>query len=272
MCGQTADVLSTSRILGGSFAKPQEIPWQISVKGRLLAGASLIGDRWVLTAAHVVDNNNHLELYGGLVNLASTNPGRHGHRLLWDKVIIHPNFRKNVRSGQRTNYDHDIALIRLASPAQLGAGLRPVCLPETGASAALETGLMGSVSGWGMTENRNFSQILRHASISLYADARCRSTPKLGKTSMEFTDNMFCAGAEGTDSCTRDSGGPFFVPRLGEGNKAGRGPYRIEGIVSWGADCRDGEYKGYYTKVKNYVGWIRQTIKTVEDEEKNIKV
>ncbi|CAL8247375.1 unnamed protein product [Lota lota] len=263
VCGKTTnDTSDTGRILGGTRAKAGEIPWQLSVKGRSLAGASLIGDRWALTAAHVVDNNADLELYGGVFNLAQTNPTmtvvQHPDRLLIDKITIHPNYKRNIANRGRVDFDNDIALIRLATRATLGPNLCPICLPE--AQGGLEDGMLGSVSGWGMTEDKGVSQILRHAPISVYSSAICENTPKLGATSMLYTENMFCAGAEGKDSCSRDSGGPFFVPRLGEGNRNGRGPYRIEGIVSWGADCKDRQFKGYYTMVGNYVGWIRETI------------
>ncbi|CAL8340758.1 unnamed protein product [Gadus morhua 'NCC'] len=278
VCGKTAGASSaTGRILGGKMAKDGEIPWQLSVKGRGLAGASLIGDRWALTAAHVVDKNDALTLYGGVFNLAQTNPGTRtnlpqGEPLPVDynNVIVHPGYTKNVLSSKRLNFDNDIALIRLASRAPLGPRLTPICLPE--AQGPLMDGMLGSVAGWGKTDNRSHSQILRHAPISLMSSAVCRDTPRIGADSMVFTQNMFCAGAQNKDSCTGDSGGPFFVPSLGEGNRGEAGPYRIEGIVSWGANCGDRQFKGYYTAVRNYVGWIRETMQKVEDEErKNMK-
>jgi len=249
--------------LGGEWAKAGEIPWQLSVGGHLAAGASLIGDRWALTAAHVVDNNRYMVLRGGLVNLAQT----HGRQLEWNKIIVHPGFHRNVSNMNRDNFDNDIALIRLSSRAPLGPHLRPICLPET-QGAGLAVDLLGSVSGWGMTETRAFSQILRYTSISVYPPDTCRETPTLGDRPMLYTGNMFCAGAQGKDSCSRDSGSPFVVPRLGEGNTVGRGPYCVEGIVSWGPDCRDRQFKGYYTMVGNYVDWIRKTMEQVENEER----
>lgn len=269
VCGQaTRDVSNPSRILGGEWAKAGEIPWQLSVEGHLKAGASLIGDRWALTAAHVVHKNPNVVLRGGLVNLAPTR----GLQLEQNKIIIHPGFHGNVSNRNRDNFDNDIALIRLASRAPLGPHLRPICLPET-QGAGLAVGLLGSVSGWGMTENKAFSQILRYTYISVYPPDTCMETPMLGGRPMLYTGNMFCAGGEGRDSCSRDSGSPFVVPRLGEGNTVGRGPYRVEGIVSWGPDCRDRQpdfrvRKGYYTMVGNYVDWIRKTMEQVENEER----
>lgn len=174
-----------------------------------------------------------------------------------EKIIIHPNYATRVEAD--TNFDNDIALIKLAVPVNLGPNLIPICLPT--ANMSLVENEIGTVSGWGKTErNGRFvtSDSLKYAHISVYALAKCKELPFLpGNKQMVFTDNMFCAGAEGMDSCRQDSGGPFTSPMLGNG----KGPFYLTGIVSWGPPCHRKEYKGYYTKVENYVDWIKATIK-----------
>lgn len=253
---------SAGRILGGQNAILGELPWHLLIKEPSRGGATLINDRWAVTAAHVVDKveETSLVLYGGLINGKPNNP-------LWsnvvvmesERIIIHPGYTRNIPPDVRTNYDNDIALIKLASRVNFGPDLLPICLPEP--NRRLDEGELGTVSGFGMTESTKgkshlvTSADLKYAHIGVYPLARCQDTPYMSSKRMAFTDNMFCAGAVGKDSCQKDSGGPFVSPMLSTNE-----PYYLTGIVSWGAPCEDRNYQGYYTKVVNYVDWIRETI------------
>lgn len=248
---------SAGRILGGKTASLGEIPWQLLIKRPRRGGASLISDQWAVTAAHVVEGvaGNALEVYGGMVKGTDT---VNSVVLNSERIIIHPHYMRSA--GPRTNYDNDIALIKFSSRVNLGPRLLPICLPDS--SRDLVEGEMGTVSGFGKTEGRKngpllILPLLKYAYIGVYDDDRCEETPTLENNNMIYTDNMFCAGAEGTDSCQQDSGGPFVTPMLGEG----REPFYLSGIVSWGPPCEQRQYKGYYTKVKNYIKWIKATMK-----------
>ncbi|XP_045900050.1 complement C1s subcomponent-like isoform X2 [Micropterus dolomieu] len=259
---------STGRILGGKNAKLGEIPWHLLIKEPRRGGASLINDRWAVTAAHVVEDieETSLRLYGGLID------GRTADRLSdvvvvdSERIIIHPDYVKGI--DDRTSFDNDIALIRFSSRVNLGPNLIPICLPEVKRSWVENE--LGTVSGWGKTEVQikkedatRFvtSAQLKYAHIGVKPLSECEDTPLTStKKRMLFTNNMFCAGADGKDSCQKDSGGPFVLPMLAEG----REPYYLTGIVSWGPPCEERQYKGYYTKVENYVDWIKKTIDTIE--------
>ncbi|KAL0985104.1 hypothetical protein UPYG_G00152940 [Umbra pygmaea] len=267
---------SAGRVIGGQVAKMGEIPWQILTKEPNRGGASLISDRWAVTAAHVVDGNEEssLTFYGGLINGTKEKEGEEGTEVMYTKkIIIHPKYVKGIDRDKRTNFDHDIALLRMSSRVKLGPNVLPICLPE--ANGGLKVNQQGSVSGWGATEYKQRilkkSQLLRHAPVGRYPQNKCEDTPTLptNNEKMVFTKNMFCAGADGKDSCSGDSGGPLFYPMLGLGNKDKRGPYRLVGIVSWGSPCdtETGSKKGYYTKVENYLDWIKETIMKEEQEE-----
>jgi len=58
---------------------------------------------------------------------------------------------------------------------------------------------------------------------------------------------MMCAGyfVSTRDSCDGDSGGPLIVDNT------------LVGIVSWGGDCAEDGFPGVYTKVQNYISWIK---------------
>ncbi|XP_056901921.1 complement C1s subcomponent isoform X1 [Takifugu flavidus] len=257
VCGKPdVHLMGTGRILGGTDANLGELPWQLLIKPPRKGGASLINDRWAVTAAHVVETKQEdaLRIYGGLVNARSISNNEVV--MESEKIIIHPNFA----SGSETNFDSDIALIKFKSRVNLGPNLIPICLPP--ANMSLVENELGTVSGWGITERQadgtlGTSYSLKYAHIGVYSLAKCNEVPSTpGGKRMVFTDNMFCAGAEGMDSCRQDSGGPFTTPMLGNG----KGPFYLSGIVSWGSPCHERKYKGYYTKVKNYMDWIKKTI------------
>uniref|UniRef100_A0A3Q3KRU5 Complement component 1, s subcomponent n=1 Tax=Monopterus albus TaxID=43700 RepID=A0A3Q3KRU5_MONAL len=265
VCGRPEkDSASTGRILGGQDAQVGEIPWNLLIKEPSRGVASLINDQWAVTAAHVVEGaeQTSLRLYGGLVDgAAATGTGA---VLDSERIIIHPGYTRRTVGEERTSYDNDIALIRLASRVNLGSNLLPICLPVE--SSSLQENEQGTISGWGLTERRTgtrlvTSRTLKYAHIGVYSLRNCQDTPYTPDNKrMIFTNNMFCAGADGKDSCLKDSGGPFVSPML----SADRGPYYLRGIVSWGAPCQQKKFKGYYTKVDNYVDWIRETIDNVE--------
>lgn len=248
-------ISSSGRILGGARASLGQIPWQLLIKSPRRGGASLINDQWAVTAAHVVDgvDESMIKIFGELVD------GQESDRtdvLTCERIIIHPGYEQGISSNTRTNYDNDIALIRFKTRVNLGPNICPICLPDV--NRVMLEDEQGTVSGWGGTDRYRASRFLLYAHISVYSLDTCRSTPVLPKVgTMIFTKNMLCAGADGKDSCGGDSGGPFILPML---SPAG-GPYHLAGIVSWGAPCKDGANKGYYTKVQNYIEWIKNTIK-----------
>lgn len=253
MCGKLdRRIESVGRIVGGKDAVLGEIPWQLLITGLGRGAATLISDRWAVTAAHVVGSGEvgTTRVYGGLVDGGTDVILPKGVLLDIERIFIHPNYKPDSN-----NYDHDIALIRFSSRVNLGPHLLPVCLPQSNRGFVDNEG--GTVSGWGGTETARISESLKYADINVYSSTVCQST--LEKPTM-FTRNMFCAGSATADSCRRDSGGPLVMPMVFEGNE----PYYLTGIVSWGARCRLKQFKGYYVKVENYVAWIKETMDSVK--------
>lgn len=126
VCGQP----NVNRIVGGTQVRSNKYPWTAQlVKGRhyarLFCGGSLINDRYVLTAAHCVHGNkDQITIRLLQLDRSSRDPG------IVRKVVhtlVHPQYNP-------TTIVNDVALLRLESPVPLGANMRPVCLPDTGAN------------------------------------------------------------------------------------------------------------------------------------------
>lgn len=238
----------TGRIFGGWAAKAGNFPWQVYFHNPR-GGGALISDRWILTAAHVLDGNPSPTVYAGLL-LSGSNALRKTKPLVVEESIVHPNWIRDVPEP-RTNFDNDIALLKLEQPVTMGPQISPICLPGRSSEYDPQMGTLGLIAGWGKTEDKNSSPRLRAARVPVQGMDMCRGQkpdPPSDSLSYVFTDNMICAGGGGKDSCYGDSGGAYAFQDPHNDTR-----YYAAGLVSWGPKC--GTY-GLYTKVANYVDWI----------------
>uniref|UniRef100_A0A8D3CYU3 Vitamin K-dependent protein C n=1 Tax=Scophthalmus maximus TaxID=52904 RepID=A0A8D3CYU3_SCOMX len=288
VCGKpTQHLTGYQRIIGGSIAPDHSIPWQVllNVDGQR-GGGMVIGDRWIMTAAHVVKNDgiavsndtvrviappqlpgchqSHVftltfispcavdsQVYMGLtdVQILLASPVHAA------SVHIHPGYD----NPSRTDYNNDIALIKLQKAITFSSSVMPICLPAQDASYV--TGMMGLVSGFGITEINNrriLTNKLKYVQLPVVEQEVCSESIHLYKKKRNnipnLTNNMFCAGVPegGRDSCQGDSGSPYA--------QSENGHFWAAGIVSWGIDCGQQGTFGVYTKVSNYVDWIQKTM------------
>ncbi|KAM4617640.1 prothrombin [Discoglossus pictus] len=254
------------RIVKGENAEQGSAPWQVMLFKKspqeLLCGASLLSDRWVLTAAHCIfyppwDKNYTTDDI--LVRI-----GKH-HRTKYERmtekivqlesIIVHPKY------NWKENLDRDIALMKLKRPVAFSNYIHPVCLPTKDIVQNLMIGgFKGRVSGWGnlaevwSSAGMSLPQILQQIHLPIVSQETCKASTKI-----KVTDNMFCAGYSPDadkrgDACEGDSGGPFVMKDPATGRW-----YQV-GIVSWGEGCdRDGKY-GFYTHVHRMRKWIMKII------------
>ncbi|XP_076592575.1 complement C1r-A subcomponent-like [Chaetodon auriga] len=259
VCGQPTKLISAyQRIIGGREAPDDTIPWQVllSVDGQR-AGGMVIADRWIMTAAHVlthngiVASNQTVRIYMGLTDVKTLQNSP----LFAASVHVHPGYKNP--SG--LDFNNDIALIKMQDSITFNSSIMPICLPAEGATYT--TGMMGLVSGFGLTEidkRRILTNKLKYVQLPVVDQETCTDSITVARKTKDsvpnLTNNMFCAGVPegGKDSCQGDSGGPFTL--------SDDGRFWAAGIVSWGVDCgRQGTY-GVYTKVTNYLNWINQTM------------
>ncbi|NXC73468.1 TRY1 protein, partial [Anhinga anhinga] len=221
------------KIVGGYPCPANSAPYQVSLNsGYHFCGGSLIDSQWVLSAAHCY--KSRIQVLVGTQNFAHNESTQQ--LISSDKVIPHSNF-------SRTTLDNDIMLIKLSEPAQLNRAVQTIPLP----TSCVAAGTTCLISGWGNTFN----------SDDPYPDnLQCLEAPVLSSSECteaypeKITENMICIGfmEGGKDSCQGDSGGPVVCNG------------QLQGIVSWGMGCAQKGYPGVYTKVCNYVSWIKDTM------------
>ncbi|NWW68911.1 FA7 factor, partial [Ifrita kowaldi] len=235
-----------SRVTGGTLCHRGHCPWQVILyfhRDLGFCGGSLIGRRWVLTAAHCLD----------LVSPQHVTLGEHGtpvtaefkeQKIAVERSWTHPHYNSN-------NYNGDIALLYLSSAAVLNEYVIPICLPSPNLAALLsEEGRVGMVSGWGATHDRGSTvRFLMKVRLPIVGLERCQQA-----MDRLLTDSMFCAGhsTAAADACKGDSGGPFTVSH--------RNTWFLLGIVSWGEGCAEEGKYGVYTRVSNYIPWIKEVV------------
>ncbi|XP_027632558.1 coagulation factor XI-like [Tupaia chinensis] len=103
------------RIVGGNASVPGEWPWQITLHAKSstwghLCGGSIIGNQWIVTAAHCfygVKSPKILRVYGGILNQSEIKEDTPFFEV--QEIIIHDRY-ESAESG------FDIALLKLKTP------------------------------------------------------------------------------------------------------------------------------------------------------------
>lgn len=248
-CGQAVSLtinntIPKGRIVGGSLTSPGSWPWLVNIQlnGELMCGGVLLGDVWVLTAAHCFNGNVNELHWTVVIGQYNLNKEEHGKKVYQvNRIITHPKF------NQKT-FNNDLALVELTSTVVASPRAIPVCLPTVPVDPAPGTNCY--IAGWGsLYEDGPPSDVIMEARVPVISQESCRST--LGKDML--TNTMFCAGylTGGIDSCQGDSGGPLTC------QDPSSKQYVIYGITSWGDGCGERGKPGVYTKVTAFIDWIR---------------
>jgi len=241
------------QVVGGANVDIEDYPWQVAVDYG--CGGSIIGDSWVLTAAHCVSGGVNYIYAGNSAPYASG-----GESYSVNQVIVHPNY------GSGTSYSHDFALVEINGEFNFdhpNIGKIDLITPGEVLAGSEDPGVTTTITGWGsLSSGGPMASTLQMVETPLVAnDVACGATTDSNGNSGDYycsslDGSMVCAGDlinGGEDACQGDSGGPLAVRSVLDNR------WLLIGATSWGYGCANVNYPGVWSRVSYAYDWITNT-------------
>jgi len=248
--------ITRPQIIGGEDVAANEIPHQLSMQvfGSHNCGASLVNERWALTACHCTQGNDaaYVDIVAGANTLSDTSEDRQ--TLAVESINDHPQcdtFSPGV--------PYDFSMLKLASAADTSKpNIAVVPIPAKGDSFQGNTDCW--ISGWGRPNgiDNDLSDKLQKANVDVITNDDCKQRmSSVGGASIDpwhicVTDTT----NQAKGSCNGDSGGPLSCKVSNA--------YQVAGVTSWGVSSSDEDclttYPSVYARVSEVGDWINGLI------------
>ncbi|KAJ3656403.1 hypothetical protein Zmor_015483 [Zophobas morio] len=228
------------RIIGGLQARAGQFPFAVAIRvatsdSSIFCGGALISTRWVLTAAHCIQNATILNITVGSIYLTEEDNNRL--ILSTSSYFLHPDFNT-------ITFENDIALIEFRQDIEYTEYIDKIHLPIVAYGADKSV----TAIGWGQTSDSQAGpeDRLNYVEMITLSNEECKIY-----YGSQITDSMICVAGQNIEGiCTGDSGSPlvYFLDS--------RHPIVI-GIATFhsGVSCEGIEPSGY-TRTFPYIDWI----------------
>jgi trypsin len=255
-----------SKIVGGVDADHANFPFIVALGQKdgvgffQFCGASLISDRWVLTAAHcsVDEEGNALDPVAlGLQALVGTDDlTAGGQRIDISEVIVHPSY-VSVEKG------FDVALWKLAEPVSLTTTLRTIDMLDAATTNLAADDVLATAMGWGaLASGASGPAKLQVVHVPITNAQQCLEANQ-NVFEIDNFDTQICAGVleGGIDTCQGDSGGPLVV------RNSANDRWFQAGITSYGFECAAPGFAGIYARVSALSDWVKTTTRELSNRQ-----
>ncbi|KAI4457462.1 polyserase-related [Holotrichia oblita] len=225
-----------NRISNGKDAVEGQFPYQVSLQRENFGhtcGGSILNKKWILTAAHCVNNTLPSEwtIYMGSVLL---NSGGINHAVA--RIIVHKDYEESPKIVAKD----DVAVLELEREIEFSDRVKPI---------ELETEDVGQIdciiSGWGLLRDDSRPNHLQYINTKTVRFEEC----EVYNSNKVVDSKEICTSVQFGKLCkTSDSGGPVVA----NGKQIG--------IVSWGNTHVEEDQIGadVHARISFYAEWINE--------------